>query len=851
MSNLFKKSFMLLVFIFIIIQSAISANTDNPHGTIKWPCDACHTTASWKDIKEALDFDHNETGFPLLGIHEKIKCRQCHANLTFAHIGIECADCHTDIHRGQFGLNCQNCHTFQDWQNREGMLEEHINRGFPLLGVHAIADCDACHIVQGRDEFAGTPTECEGCHIGNFNTADNPNHGLANFDPDCRECHLPVASSWRETIFEHPQSFLLLGAHSRVDCNECHSQTFAGTPTTCLPCHEIDYNNADDPPHQDLGFPTDCELCHNVNRWDDAPFDHVQASGYELLGAHALINCNECHVGNQYDLPRECIGCHQTDYENVANPDHAVSNFPTDCTMCHTEIAWSPADFDHNLTNFPLTGAHQTAPCDLCHSGGQYAGMPTACWSCHENDFRATDDPDHEVNNFDQDCTVCHSTSAWEPANFNHNQTNFPLTGAHVSLNCLECHASGYSSTPTDCWSCHEGDYRGTDDPDHELNNFSQDCTECHNTNGWDTDVFNHSRTDFPLTGAHMIVNCIQCHANGYSNIPIDCWSCHEDDYRGTDDPDHEVNNLDQDCTICHTTSAWEPANFDHNQTDFPLTGAHIIINCIQCHANGYSNIPIDCWSCHEDDYRGTDDPDHEVNNFDQDCTICHTTSAWEPANFDHNQTDFPLTGVHITLNCLECHSSGYAGTPIDCWSCHEDDYNNVDDPDHIGNNFDHDCTICHSTDGWDTDIFDHNLTGFPLTGAHAGQVCDACHSAGYNNTPTDCFACHEDDYNGATNPDHPGAGFPTDCVTCHNTIDWGQTTWNHDSQYFPIYSGSHSDEWNLCADCHVNSGDYTVFECIFCHEHNRIDTDDHHEEVPDYVYESSACYNCHPTGEH
>ncbi|MCB1037161.1 MAG: cytochrome C, partial [Acidobacteria bacterium] len=64
-------------------------------------------------------------------------------------------------------------------------------------------------------------------------------------------------------------------------------------------------------------------------------------------------------------------------------------------------------------------------------------------------------------------CESCHSENAWQPANFNHNQTAFPLTGAHRTLDCQSCHAGGYSGTPTDCFSCHQDDYNGTNDPNH------------------------------------------------------------------------------------------------------------------------------------------------------------------------------------------------------------------------------------------------------------------------------------------------------------------------------------------------------------------------------------------------
>ena len=764
----------------IVLASVICAGaaTTNPHGSnFDINCEACHVATSWQELKKPLDFNHDKTGFPLIGVHDEIKCTNCHGSLEFVHIGIACADCHTDVHRGQFGLDCAACHISTDWQDRQDILTTHAERGFPLIGVHALADCQSCHLKEGREEFAGTPVACEGCHFDNFQLAENPNHARAGFALDCSTCHLPIASSWQNVAFEHPTVFQLRGAHAQLDCNSCHASQFAGTPTVCYNCHESDYLAVDDPPHGQLGFPTDCEVCHTEIQWSGATFDHLGASGFELRGAHALLECNVCHAENQYDLPQECFGCHQTDYSSVDDPNHVTGNFPHDCTFCHGEVAWSPANFNHDQTNFPLTGAHGIIACTECHINNQYAGTPTDCWSCHETDYLGVNEPSHVQNNFSQDCTQCHNTAAWEPASFDHAQTDFPLTGAHVSLNCIECHAGGYS------------------------------------------------------------------------NIPTECFACHESDYNDVDDPNHVTNNFDHDCTMCHNTAAWEPASFDHAQTDFPLTGAHVSLNCIQCHAGGYDNTPTECFACHETDFNDVDDPDHVANNFDHDCTMCHTTAAWEPASFDHSQTDFPLTGAHVSLNCIQCHAGGYNNTPTECFACHESDYNDVDDPDHVANDFDHVCTVCHNTDNWETETFDHNITDFPLTGAHITVPCQSCHSGGYDNTPMECFACHESDYNNANNPDH-NDGFPTDCERCHNTNAWDDTNWNHDTQYFPIYSGRHDDEWNICADCHVNPNDYEVFECIFCHEHNQQDTDDEHDEVPGYSYDSQACYTCHPTGE-
>jgi hypothetical protein len=110
--------------------------------------------------------------------------------------------------------------------------------------------------------------------------------------------------------------------------------------------------------------------------------------------------------------------------------------------------------------------------------------------------------------------------------------------------------------------------------------------------------------------------------------------------------------------------------------------------------------------------------------------------------------------------------------------------------------------------------------------------------------------SCHESDYQNTTDPNHAAANFPLTCEVCHSTTAWEPANWNHDQLYFPIYSGKHRNEWNTCADCHVDQTNFAVFECIFCHEHRQSKMDDEHDGVSGYVYQSTACYNCHPNGE-
>jgi len=801
--------------------------------------------ASWS----ATTYVHTQT-FALRGAHKQTDCVSCHPN-NYSGTQAFCFGCHEQDFQATvepahaelgFTTDCEVCHNETRW---EGVEFDHFTAsGFALEGAHLTTLCVDCHVENQLD----LPDQCIGCHLIDYNETTNPNHAAGSFPDDCTQCHTLV--SWAPATFNHNlTAFPLTGHHTSVSCESCHQGgQYTGTPSDCYSCHLDDYNSVSSPNHVTNNFDTDCTLCHSTGGWSPSTFNHSQTQ-FPLTGAHITVDCVQCHAGGYTNIPTDCYSCHADDYNNNPDPNHVTNGFSHDCTECHTTAAWVPTQFDHNQTQFPLTGAHTALACVECHANG-YNNMQTDCYSCHADDYNNNPDPNHVANGFSHDCTECHTTSAWVPTQFDHNQTQFPLTGAHTPLACVECHANGYNNMQTDCYWCHEANYNGAQDPNHVSNNFDHDCTGCHNTAAWSPSTFDHNQTLFPLTGAHLTIDCVACHATGYGGNPTDCFSCHEGNYNSVTDPDHNANGFSHDCTVCHTTTAWLPVHFDHGQTQFPLTGAHVGLDCVLCHSAGYNNTPTDCWSCHEANYNSVTDPNHVTNNFDHDCTICHNTSAWSPAQFDHSQTQFPLTGAHTNLACVECHAGGYQNTPTDCYSCHSADFNGVQDPNHVSNNFSHDCTECHNTTAWSPAQFDHSQTQFPLTGAHVSLACIACHANGYENTPTDCYACHAGDYNSSNDPPHLFMGFPTNCTMCHTTFSWN-SNWNHDGQWFPIFSGRHQGEWNNCDDCHVIPNNYVAFECIFCHAHSdRQNTDDQHDEVPNYSYNSQACYNCHPDGE-
>ena len=48
-----------------------------------------------------------------------------------------------------------------------------------------------------------------------------------------------------------------------------------------------------------------------------------------------------------------------------------------------------------------------------------------------------------------------------------------------------------------------------------------------------------------------------------------------------------------------------------------------------------------------------------------------------------------------------------------------------------------------------------------------------------------------------------------------------------------------------MCATCHTNPNDYSVFQCTICH--TKSSTDSEHRGVGGYVYNSVNCYQLSP----
>jgi hypothetical protein len=76
---------------------------------------------------------------------------------------------------------------------------------------------------------------------------------------------------------------------------------------------------------------------------------------------------------------------------------------------------------------------------------------------------------------------------------------------------------------------------------------------------------------------------------------------------------------------------------FDHLSTSFPLTGAHVSVDCESCHVRGrFKGTPRTCAACHN----GTTASGKSVNHAPTTarCDSCHTATAWKQVRYDHSQ---------------------------------------------------------------------------------------------------------------------------------------------------------------------------------------------------------------------
>jgi len=238
--------------------------------------------------------------------------------------------------------------------------EETLSPGHLLPGHADLSgDCLRCHRL-----FAGTPTEgCLDCHplekidarakaAGGAGTAAGALHTLFG-DPECGGCHAEHAA----TLNRRPPvrfAHTALAASARDRCDGCHV-----APADSL--------------HASVD--SRCGLCHRLDRWTPASFDHDSSA------------------------TDRCRGCH------AAPVDSLHASVDERCGQCHGTDRWKPADYDHDRY-FRFDRAHP-ADCESCHPGGVLDRY--TCYGCHEHSPQGMlrEHAEEGIRDFEA-CVECH-----------------------------------------------------------------------------------------------------------------------------------------------------------------------------------------------------------------------------------------------------------------------------------------------------------------------------------------------------------------------------------------------------------------------------------------------------------
>ncbi|MFZ4547518.1 MAG: cytochrome C [Bacteroidales bacterium] len=377
----------------------LTCHDDYHQKTLASTCADCHND---EKFKPASKFDHQKTKFKLTGKHEHITCAECHKTsikngVKFQEFkGVKatnCTNCHKDPHANKFGQNCSECHNNESFTVVGGVNNfDHSKADFKLEGKHLKVQCKSCHKLK-----LTTPLNfknCTDCHT-DYHEKQFAKNGVS---PDCSTCHTVKGfTEFSYTIEQHNSgAFVLKGSHVATPCFACHKKLdkwkFKEIGKTCTDCHENVHENFIDPEF----YPeSNCEACHNLNRWKEVEFDHKKTK-FELEGTHTKQTCRDCHfnkekTGHAYQkfvgLANTCTNCHKD-----VHAQQFDNNGVTDCKRCHNSDSFKPVTkFDHNKTLFPLDGKHINVACVKCHKQVsnqgvtfvQYKIKEFKCENCH------------------------------------------------------------------------------------------------------------------------------------------------------------------------------------------------------------------------------------------------------------------------------------------------------------------------------------------------------------------------------------------------------------------------------------------------------------------------------------
>jgi hypothetical protein len=869
----------------ISCHNGTTAQSEGPkHPRTSQNCEACHTVISWSPPKAV---DHAQIPLAVSGF-----CIICHNGVAAAgkskgHVAtnLECGDCHLTTtwlganfdHTGILS-GCTSCHNGTKAVGKQG---SHM----PTTNL-----CEDCHTTGlGTKTPSWVPSlfnhtqmsvsTCQTCHSGTVKISKGfvPGQPVNHVPPipsaiDCGVCHgnTPSAETWAVLAASIPT---LHSGLSVGNCLLCHAgQTFAGVPAPYIPMSISGVSPTKKTPLAPSHIPilagTDCSACHGAA---------YQAGGFGPATAmnaakHAFVSgtCDTCHdTGKSFYVGSGTpLQLRPANHLTSADPRMATG----DCSACHETKDWLstmlPTGHMPNPANQACSVCHASAPAD--YTPATLAAIPALHTGISGN------------------CGLCHGDTTTALTWFNgFTPKDALLTPAHIpylpGTDCSSCHAKTYAVNgfgpnsmsaakhafvPTACDTCHDTGksfYVGSTTPlqlrpaDHlspvgTLQQQTGDCSGCHNTTDWTSNVMPAGH--MPNPGAQL---CATCHIAISGTVAS---------YATLASIAVLHTGISGNCGLCHGATA--QLTF-YNNNDNPkaavLTPSHIPYlsgtDCSSCHAGNYiaggfgptamsvakhAFVPTSCDTCHEAGlsfYMGTSTPALQGRPTDHlaptgtaqqqtgDCSGCHNTTNWNttalpaghmpnPGNQACATCHTAITGAAASYATLASIAILHTGISSNCQLCHGSPsgaltfYNNNDpikaaaglSPVHIPYLTGADCSSCHSAN--------YVANGFgPATAmsvakhAFVPTTCNTCHDTGasfYVGTGTPLqLRPTSGTYNHLTssNPNQATG----DCSQCHNTTDWTALV---------LPAGHMPNPANkACATCHAAIPNYATMAAL------------------------------------
>ena len=166
--------------------------------------------------RPSVNFNHDQTTFPLRGLHTNAACEACHVNGVFKGAPNTCEGCH----------------------NRGGANTAKLK---PATHIPTVSDCSSCHVAQGwlpaRLNHSMLTQPCDVCHNGTTATGKPSVH--VKTSESCGTCHKTTA--WLPAAFDHTK-------RGSSTCSQCHN----GLTATGKPSKHISVNPG-----------VECDSCHS------------------------------------------------------------------------------------------------------------------------------------------------------------------------------------------------------------------------------------------------------------------------------------------------------------------------------------------------------------------------------------------------------------------------------------------------------------------------------------------------------------------------------------------------------------------------------------------------------------